>query len=804
MKRRKLRWTALVATGRKEPMRRREFIGAVAAAATGITLGQVGLRRFLQGRTDPAPLGAANFGLSTQREVHSVCGGCAAGCSINLTIVDERLVGIRGNPLCPLCGGGLCARGASEVEAFYDPDRLLGPVQRENSRGKDQWKKISWNTGIEKISEQISVLAHKDRSSRIGFIGSSAQGATSAVIQRILSGLGSPHLYYVSSLRDEAAQPFSHMVFGTQPPHGYDLEHSDLVFSFGSPILDGWYSPALVARRFGQRRVRDSRQLHLIQIDSQLSTSAMHADQWVRCEPGTEPVLALGMAQVILNQGLADPSVVQRISGLASFSDESGIQHVGFKTILDKSYQPKSVSAVTGVSEQQIQRLVRRFVQAKAPLAVAERTAGSTGIFGLSAVNLLNALKDRFWKRGGIVFDKPPPLSPLQGPQDSQGTRLDGPPSVPFAGLNIWRTLSEMHRKGLRSPFDILFIEDGAALSDVVPGDPALQLLAAVPLTVSLATSLDRSSKVADLVLPTTSYYEQAIDIQLPISGAFSAVSAARAALSPLVDNRPAAELFIELGKRIGCCPSFTYTRLDEVVTHRLQGLVNSARGAPYGSIAGSSPTVDDSPSYLSDLSIDSILSAGGWIERFSDGQIYEPDHPYELNAWTLRCALPSTRLFNPPEGDEAWYPRMELLKAPKTSQFSLQLVPVPLSALMGSGTPNRPTLFQISSAQVQGVFRPWAEINPITAKEIGAGSTADVRISSEFGQTTLPLRFSARVRPNTVAVIWAPSANGYGRYAKHFQGGAELVVAGLAGIMGSRTITGLAVEVELVDGGSV
>jgi len=793
-------------------MRRREFLGVLAGSAAGITLGQVGFRHLLPGRKDPARFGRKNWGLTHEREALSICGGCEAGCSVWLRIVDERLVGIRGNPYCPLGKGGLCARGANEIEAFYDPDRLLGPILRDGSRGSDKWKRTSWDNAIKRITERLIPLISKDGSDRVAAICSSAQGVTSAVLQRVLAGWGSPHLYSISSLRDEAVLPFSSLAFGSVRPHGYDFGNTDLILSFGTPVLDGWLSPAFVAQRFGQGRGRTHRRLKLIQIESRLSATAIRADRWVRCEPGKEQLLALGIAQVMLNQGLVDQSALQRITGLYSWRDQAGDPHVGFKTILDKSYQPDAVSRQTGVSEKEIRELAHRFARADAPVALAELTSGSSGVFGLAAVHLLNALANRFSKPGGIVFPKPPPLDPLQGAELSQDKRLDGPPMVPFKGTNVWRVLSELHRKGVEPPFDVLFVEDGAALNDITQGDPAYEMLEKIPLTISLATSLDRSAKIADLVLPSTTPYEQAIDIEVPASGSFSAVAAAQKALSPLVDGRPRAEVFMELGRRIGSGTPLPRSNLREVVSRRLQGLVASGRGQPYGSTPGSDRPLlqkhqkgdagaEAFSSKRARISVDDILSAGGWIERLPPDHSSDLEQPYELDARTLRRDMRPSRLFPLSLNDETWFPRIELVSESTSSKHQLLLVPVTLGALTGNGTPNRPSMFQISSAYVQGAFQPWAELHPITAKKLGIDSSRFVHVESDYGQTTVPLRLSVGVRPGTVALIWAPSAKGYGRYARSFQGGAELLAAGMVGITGPRAVAGLPVRVQAAEG---
>ena len=83
----------------------------------------------------------------------AVCTECGAGCGTLVRVMEgvrtierngeqlrQRVAAIKkieGNPLDPVSGGRLCARGQAAVQSLYHPDRLRGPMKRTGERGKD-------------------------------------------------------------------------------------------------------------------------------------------------------------------------------------------------------------------------------------------------------------------------------------------------------------------------------------------------------------------------------------------------------------------------------------------------------------------------------------------------------------------------------------------------------------------------------------------------------------------------------------------------------------------------------------------
>src|SRR5260370_5656541 len=102
----------------------------------------------------------------------AACTECAAGCGTLVRIMEgvrtverageqlrERIAAIKkleGNPLDPISGGRLCARGQAAVQSLYHPDRLRGPMRRTGDRGKGRFAAVSWDEAIGSAAEKIA------------------------------------------------------------------------------------------------------------------------------------------------------------------------------------------------------------------------------------------------------------------------------------------------------------------------------------------------------------------------------------------------------------------------------------------------------------------------------------------------------------------------------------------------------------------------------------------------------------------------------------------------------------------------
>src|SRR6185295_18210330 len=87
------------------------------------------------------------------------------------------------------------------------------------------------------------------------------------------------------------------------------LARSRFVLSFGADFLGTWNSPVSQSAAYGaMRQGRPGVRGMFVQVESRMTLTGANADQWVPVKPGTEGVLALGLAHVILANKLRPDS----------------------------------------------------------------------------------------------------------------------------------------------------------------------------------------------------------------------------------------------------------------------------------------------------------------------------------------------------------------------------------------------------------------------------------------------------------------------------------------------------------------
>ena len=106
----------------------------------------------------------------------------------------------------------------------------------------------------------------------------------------------------------------------------YDLASTDYLLSIGGGILEASSSPVHTARAYGQfRQGRTGRRGKFVQVEPRLSITASSADEWIAVRPGTEGIFALGVAGVLVSEGLYNKDfLLERTQGFEDVAQERG------------------------------------------------------------------------------------------------------------------------------------------------------------------------------------------------------------------------------------------------------------------------------------------------------------------------------------------------------------------------------------------------------------------------------------------------------------------------------------------------
>src|SRR5436309_1805763 len=90
----------------------------------------------------------------------SVCTfDCPDACSLRVSVVDDRIVKVRGSEAVPYTGGVICNKVARETTEFvHGPGRLLYPLRRLGPKGSGQFERISWDMALDDIHKRVNEI----------------------------------------------------------------------------------------------------------------------------------------------------------------------------------------------------------------------------------------------------------------------------------------------------------------------------------------------------------------------------------------------------------------------------------------------------------------------------------------------------------------------------------------------------------------------------------------------------------------------------------------------------------------------
>lgn len=205
-----------------------------------------------------------------------------------------------------------CQKGACYTEVMYGPYRVTVPMKRVGPRGSGQWEKISWEEAIDEISNRMVKLANEHGPECImQDLGPNYdQGATSLGRFKFLMKAGGTFADMWAEIGDlnlgaALALGFSHT--GGTSDEWYLSDH----------IVVWMMNPSVTqipdAHFIFEAKYNGS---ELVVVDPQYSATAIHADQWLPLESGTDAALALATARHIWETGRVDWNYVKEQSDL--------------------------------------------------------------------------------------------------------------------------------------------------------------------------------------------------------------------------------------------------------------------------------------------------------------------------------------------------------------------------------------------------------------------------------------------------------------------------------------------------------
>ena len=238
---------------------------------------------------------------SRQQTEFTTCYMCACRCGIKVTLEEGKVRFIQGNRNHPVNRGVICAKGAAGIMKQYSPAKLRKPLLRKqgSERGKGEFEEIEWDRALAILTNRLKKIRSTDPTQLAFFTGRDQMQA--------LSGLWAQQFGTPNWAAHGGFCSVNMAVAGL-----YTIGYS--FWEFGAPDWDQ-------AKYFVLRGVAEDHSSNPIKIGLEklkrrgakfVSVNPVRtgysaiADEWLPIRPGTDGLLALSLAHVLLKHGLVD------------------------------------------------------------------------------------------------------------------------------------------------------------------------------------------------------------------------------------------------------------------------------------------------------------------------------------------------------------------------------------------------------------------------------------------------------------------------------------------------------------------
>ena len=692
---------------------------------------------------------------------HRTCHLCEAMCGLDLHVRDAKVSLVRGDKADQFSNGYLCPKGSSIGHVHHDEDRLRLPLIR---RGDDvataTWEEVSWEEAWAEVDRGLTaVIEAHGRGSVAMYSGNPSAHSHHTLLfaGAVVRALGTKNFFSASTVDQMPKHVSSGLMFGHPDLIPVpDLDRTDFLLMLGADPMESNGSLCTAPDFPGRLRAIQGRGGKVVVVDPRRSKTAELADVHIQIQPGSDALLLLAIANVLVVEKLAAPG------RLAEFT--LGLDQA--ESVL-APFTPEAVADATDVEADTIRSLARELAGAPTAAVYARIGAHTTqfGTLASWATDLVNVLTGNLDSPGGAMFSHPPHLRPGKGKGRGFST-------------GRWRSRVS-DRPEARSEFpvavlaeEILTPGDGQIRAFVtVAGNPALsapdsaqinEALADLEFMVSIDPWRNETTRHANVILPppgplTRSQYD------LPFSR-MAVRNVAKWSPAVFEDDGPAEwEILAKLALiASGMGPSADPAIVGDLI---LGELLNRAATDTGRSVEELSEIVNVDGRCHPDRAIDVMIRMGTYGDHF--GAVTEPasfgDHTIEPLSLDVLAANP--------HGIDLGPLRSEMPAFLATASGQLELFPAEIVADLGRlrsllDTP-RPDVVLVGRRHlrsnnswmhntrvlVKGKDRCTLHMHPTDAERLGVSGAAHVRISSETGSVVAPLEMAEGIKPGVVSL---------------------------------------------------
>jgi anaerobic selenocysteine-containing dehydrogenase len=623
-------------------------------------------------------------------------------------VEEGKVRRIGAQPLNLATPEGPCLKGLSYVERVNSKDRILYPQLRKNG----EFVRISWDVAFELIIEKLTYYKDQYGSHSIFYYAASGMaGLLNEVSWNFWKLFGGVTTTY-GNLCWPAGLEATRLTLGENNHNvPWDLENAKLIVLWGkNPVETNVHQMVFIekAQKNGAK---------IVVIDPRLSASAERADLLLQPIPGTDGILALAVAKIIINKNFHDSEFIKEnvlgfedfVQSLQRLNIDEASRECGVPVYLIEKLANLigTVGPMTLIPGYGMQRFTNGGQTTRCLLALSVIT-GNIGKPGAC------------WHYANLqsyVFDE------LKEPENYYPSEER---DHPFRRTIPTAILGESMLATKDPELKMVWVERGNPISQNPDSNKTIEAFKKLDFVVVVDQFMTDTAEMADLILPAKSMFEQN-----DIIGSYwnPYVQLKQKVVNPPGEIKPESEIYYHLAKRKGFSENEIKTQFPEPGDEGVDRWLNKYLDR-YDELS------------LELLKEGPILAPGLQEIAFNDLKFKTPSGKIELyseravDLWKVNF-LPTYEPLNEGQKNE-------------NDEYPL--------SLMSPNTKNR-IHSQFGNLESIKMLDPYRVVlmNPKDAIDRGLNNGEKVLVYNERGKLTIRVKLDIGLRPGNIVII-----NGY------------------------------------------
>ncbi|MED4719789.1 molybdopterin-dependent oxidoreductase [Bacillus atrophaeus] len=459
---------------------------------------------------------------------------CWDSCGFLVTVENEKVKKVDGDPHHPITEGKICGRGRMLETKTNAPERLRYPMKKQNG----EFVRISWCQALDEIADRMQKI--KETAGTTAVLHShdyANNGLLKALDQRFFNGYGG------------VTEIVGSICWGS----GIEAQSWDFGRSYGHGPLDIYNSKHVIV--WGRNVSRTNMHLyhHLQQVKKQGATltvidpifnpTAKLADRYISVKPGMDGWLAAGVLKILIQSGKTNEDFIRNHS-------------FGFEEVasLLASVSLEEIIVKTETSIEELQYLAGLYADGPTAtfmgLGMQRYKNGGGTIRWIDA--LVAASGNVGIKGGGANFGN------VQIGESFAKPKLTLPELKTQSRTFSMMTQAEEILTAADPAIEMIIVTCGNPLTQVPNTNKVKEAFEKVPMTVAIDSILTDTAKLCDYVLPTATVFEEEDIYYSSMYHHF--VQYGKKLVEPQGEAKSDSWIWAELAKRLGFGEIFEYS----------------------------------------------------------------------------------------------------------------------------------------------------------------------------------------------------------------------------------------------------